>query len=130
RLNLGEKLEDIAKEYNKQVQRSKMLRRDSDAKDAVLGRGMIPALFSLDMIGQTTTVRGDNSLSFLRLADRKIDMSDAPETAELKKQRLSLEQSMRNDILSQFRQGLMDKYNVEINVKAIEDMYAGNDTTE
>ena len=130
RLNLGEKLEDIAKEYNKQVQRSKMLRRDSDAKDAVLGRGMIPALFSLDMIGQTTTVRGDNSLSFLRLADRKIDMSDAPETAELKKQRLSLEQSMRNDILSQFRQGLMDKYNVEINVKAIEDMYAGNDTAE
>ena len=93
RLNLGEKLEDIAKEYNKQIQRSKMLRRDSDAKDAVLGRGMIPALFSLDMIGQTTTVRGDNSLSFLRLADRKIDMTDTPDTAELNKQRLSLEQS-------------------------------------
>jgi len=127
RLNLGEKLEDIAKEYNKPIQRSKMLRRDSDAKDAVLGRGMIPALFSLDMIGQTTTVRGDNSLSFLRLTERKIDMADRPDAAEVNRQRLSLEQSMRGDIASQFRQSLMEKYKVKINAKAIEDMYASND---
>lgn len=130
RLNLGGKLEDIAKEYNKPLERSKMLRRDSDAKDAVLGRGMIPALFSLDMIGQTTTVRGDNSLSFLRLAERKIDMADQPDAAEINKQRLSLEQSMRGDIVNQFRAGLMDKYKVEINAKAIEDMYASNEAEE
>ncbi|HEX2753564.1 MAG TPA: hypothetical protein VHP34_10770, partial [Alphaproteobacteria bacterium] len=130
RLNLGEKLEDIAKEYNKPIQHSKLLRRDSDAKDAVLGRGMIPALFSLDMIGQTTTVRGDNSLSFLRMTERKIDMADAPEAAEVNKQRLSLEQSMRSDIVSQFRRGLMDKYKVEIHAKAIENMFANSETEE
>lgn len=130
RLNLGEKLEDIAKEYSKPIQHSKLLRRDSDAKDAVLGRGMIPALFSLDMIGQTTTVRGDNSLSFLRMTERKIDMADAPEAAEVNKQRLSLEQSMRSDIVSQFRRGLMDKYKVEIHAKAIENMFANSEAEE
>lgn len=127
RLNLGAKLEDIAKEYNKPIQHSKMLRRDSDAKDAALGRGMIPALFSLDMIGQTTTVRGDNSLSFLRMTERKIDLAEQPDAAEVNKQRLSLEQSMRGDIVSQFRQNLMEKYKVKINPKAIEDMYAASE---
>lgn len=130
RVNLGEKLEDIAKDFDKKVLRSKSLRRDSDAKDAVLGRGMIPALFSLDRIGQTTTVRGENSLSFLRLSDRKIDMSDAPEQADLNKQRLSLEQSLRNDLLSQYRQGLMNKFDVEVNLQAVEEMYASNELDE
>src|SRR5690606_31267724 len=57
RLNLGESFDKVAESFGKQAARSKPLRRNSPAADAPLGKGMIPALFSLDKIGETTTVR-------------------------------------------------------------------------
>jgi peptidyl-prolyl cis-trans isomerase D len=130
RINLGESFEKIASAVGKNIERSKMLNRNSPASEAALGKGMVPALFSLDKIGQTTTVRGENSLSFVRLLDRKIDMPEKAPEAEVKRMQLMLTQSLQGDLLEQYRRGLMEKYNVSINADAIEEVYAPTESLE
>lgn len=123
RLNLGENFEAVAKSFDKTISRSDYLRRDSDATKAPLGRGMIPALFSVDKSGQATTVRGEDSLSFMRLVDRKSDMPKDKAEGEAKMMQQALSQAQRGDIMDQFREGLMGKYNVKINYAVIESAY-------
>lgn len=123
RLNLGENFEAVAKSFDKTISRSDYLRRDSDATKAPLGRGMIPALFSVDKSGQATTVRGEDSLSFMRLVDRKSDMPKDKAEGEAKMMQQALSQAQRGDIMDQFREGLMGKYNVKINYGVLESTY-------
>jgi len=130
RINLGESFDKVASAFGKSIERSKMLSRNSPASEAVLGKGMVPALFSLDKIGQTTTVRGENSLSFVRLLDRKIDMPEKAPEDEVKRMQLMLTQSLQSDLLEQYRRGLMEKYNVSINAEAIEEVYAPTENLE
>ncbi len=123
RLNMGENFETVAKSFDKTISRSDYLRRDSDATKAPLGRGMIPALFSVDKTGQATTVRGEDTLSFMRLQDRKVDMPQDKAEGEAKLLQQALSQALRGDIMDQFREGLMAKYNVKINYGVIESTY-------
>lgn len=122
RLNMGENFDAVAKSFDKTVQRSDALRRDSDAAKAPLGRGMIPALFSVEKTGQATTVRGEDTLSFMRLAERRIDM---PKGAEGEAQMLqqALSRSLQGDLVEQYRLGLMAKYKVEINRHVLESSF-------
>ena len=123
RLNLGENFEAVAKSFDKTISRSEFLQRGSDATKAPLGRGMIPALFSVDKSGQATTVRGEDTLSFMRLQDRKVDMPKDKAEGEAKLLQQALSQALRGDIMDQFREGLMSKYNVKINYSVIESTY-------
>lgn len=123
RLNMGENFEAVAKSFDKTVSRSEFLRRDSDATKAPLGRGMIPALFSVDKTGQATTVRGEDSLSFMRLVERKIDMPQDKAEGETRMLQQALSRAMQGDIMDQYRQGLMAKYNVKINQSVIDSAY-------
>lgn len=122
RLNMGENFEAVAKSFDKSVSRSDFLRRDSDAAKAPLGRGMLPALFSIEKSGQSVTVRGEDSLSFMRLLDRKVDMPKG-EGDEKQPLQQALSRAMQEDLISQFRQGLMEKYKVKINQSVIESTY-------
>lgn len=123
RLNMGENFEAVAKSFDKTISRSEFLQRGSDATKAPLGRGMIPALFSVDKAGQATTVRGDDTLSFMRLQERKVDMPQDKAENEAKLLQQALSQALRGDIMDQFREGLMAKYNVKINYGVIESTY-------
>src|SRR5690606_27123280 len=130
RLNLGESFDKVAESFGKQAARSKPLRRNSPAADAPLGKGMIPALFSLDKIGETTTVRGEDSLSFMRMIAREVEMPAQVEEQEAKSMQLMLSQSLQNDLLEEYRRGLMDKYDVTVRADVVEELYAPAETVE
>lgn len=123
RLNMGENFDAVAKSFGKTPERSEFLRRDSDAAKAPLGRGMIPALFSIEKSGQATTVRGEDSLSFMRMNERRIDMPKEGAEGEAKMLQQALSRSLQSDLIEQYRLGLMSKYNVKINRKVIENTY-------
>lgn len=129
RLNMGENFDAVAKSFGKTAERSDMLRRDSDAAKAPLGRGMIPALFSIEKAGQATTVRGDDRLSFMRMTERRTELPKETAETEAKQLQQALSRSLQGDLIEQYRQGLMSKYKVKINNKAMDSIY-NPDATE
>jgi len=127
RLNMGEGFDKIAASFSKKTERSQMLRRDSAAELAPLGKGMIPALFTIDKPGQTVTVRGDNSLSFVRMVERRVDMPKETAAEEAKMLQAALSRSLQNDLLAQYRLALMKKYDVVVNYEVLDTLYAPKD---
>ncbi|MDY0008910.1 MAG: peptidyl-prolyl cis-trans isomerase [Bdellovibrionales bacterium] len=123
RLNMGENFDAVAKSFGKTPERSELLRRDSDAGKAPLGRGMIPALFSIEKSGQATTVRGDDRLSFMRMTERRTELPKESAAIETKQLQQALSRSLQGDLIEQYRQGLMSKYNVKINRKVLDNIY-------
>ncbi|MDP2207128.1 MAG: peptidyl-prolyl cis-trans isomerase [Alphaproteobacteria bacterium] len=123
RINMGEGFDVVAKSFGKTLARSELLRRDSDAAKVPLGRGMIPALFSIEKSGQATTVRADDSLSFMRMAERRTELPKDSAEGEVKMLQQALSRSLQGDLIEQYRLGLMSKYNVKINQRAIENIY-------
>lgn len=124
RLRLGDNFAEIAKSMGKKVQRTEMMRRDSKPVLASLPRGFVRALFSVDKEGQTITVPGEDSLFILRLAERRIEMPKGAEKEDTEALRNLLGHSLQNDVLEQYRQSLMAKYDVKINDALLNVLYA------
>lgn len=123
RLNMGENFDAVAKSFGKTLARSEFLRRDSDAGKAPLGRGMIPALFSIEKSGQATTVRGEDTLSFVRVAERRTETPKESAEGEAKMLQQGLSRALQGDIIEQYRKGLMSEYGVKVNREILESTY-------
>jgi|GEM_PF-1315906 len=124
RLNMGENFDAVAKSFGKSITRSDFLRRDSDAAKAPLGRGMIPALFSIEKTGQATTVRGEDTLSFMRVAERRTETPKESAEGEAKMLQQGLSRALQGDLIEQYRKGLMATYKVKVNNSVLESTYA------
>lgn len=126
RLQLGESFEKIAAELGKKIVKTDLVQRnDTSDKANALPRGMLAALFSLDKIGQTTTVAGgDATVHILSLAARKVDVPKEPSKEDLDNLTASLNRSLQNDLLDQFSRSLMDEYDVTINNKTLATAFA------
>lgn len=123
RIGLGTSFDEIAKSLGKRVASTGLVQRATTPGEAGIERGVLPALFSLDKVGQTTAVSGDEKVTILRLAERKIEKpkDGKDDTAALQK---TLDKAMRNDILEQYRNHLMREYKVSINEDALTRLYA------
>jgi hypothetical protein len=90
---------------------------------------MLPALFSLDKVGQTTAVSGNEKVTILRLSERKIDAPRDSAKADSDALRATLDDALRNDILEQYRAHLFREYKVSINDDLITRMYSGENSS-
>lgn len=123
KLKLGEHFEKVAKEFGQKITRTEMIRRSDHAKASEMEKGMFPALFSLDKIGEVTTVNGEGKTYILRLADRRIEKPDDPKHEEVESMLNMLDHSVQKDILEQYRMSLMDKYKVKMNKELLREKY-------
>ncbi|MFH1158546.1 MAG: peptidyl-prolyl cis-trans isomerase [Pseudomonadota bacterium] len=124
RLKQGETFGKIAVESKKTVQTTELVQRGTPAARAKMEDGLMNALFSLGGVGQATAVGGDNAVILLRLAERKVQFpkelgKDAAEGIEP-----LLNRSLAQDLQEQYRMSLMAKYNVHVNDKLMNEMYA------
>lgn len=127
RLNMGETLEKVAGDLNKTIQKTPLVQRDAQQdkdKSAQLEPGVMLALFSIDKAGQATVVPGPGSVTILRLAERKVDMTKPPSKEDVESMQSMLSQALQTDILEQYRKSLMVKYDVTIDEQALKSMYA------
>ncbi|HYD17450.1 MAG TPA: peptidyl-prolyl cis-trans isomerase [Patescibacteria group bacterium] len=123
RLKLGEDFAAVAKSLGKQVQRTSMLSRGEYAQAQSMQKGVFPALFALDKVGQVTAVgAGPEGATILRLAERRIDATKEAKKEELDKLAAMLDHAVQKDLLEQYRLALIRKYDVEINHAALEEM--------
>ncbi len=126
RLQKGASFDKIAAELHQPVMQTGEIRRGESSMQAKLDDNMLNGLFALDAVGQTTTVTEDNALAILRLTGREIKMPQA----HLKEDRQNLADVMQrlidNDLIEQYRQSLWAKYDVHINQKLFNTLYAQN----
>lgn len=121
RLKMGEDFDSVAKSLGKKVSRTEMVRRDEHAKAAAMMKGMFPALFALDKIGQVTAIGTTaDGATILRLADRRIDEAKEPKKEELEQLRSMLDHAVQKDLLEQYRMSLLAKYKVKIDNKVLD----------
>lgn len=127
RLKLGEDFDSVAKSLGKKVTRTDMILRSDHARAAAMPKGMFPALFALEKVGQVTVVGGGNEATILRLADRTIDEKHEPKDEDVKAVRDTLDHAVQKDILEEFRLSLLNKYDVEVHEDVLGGMYKDND---
>lgn len=121
RLKMGEDFDTVAKSLGKKVSRTEMVRRDEHAKAAAMMKGMFPALFALDKIGQVTAIgTAADGATILRLADRRIDDAKEPKKEDLEQLRNMLDHAVQKDLLEQYRMSLLAKYKVKIDNKVLD----------
>lgn len=121
RLKMGEDFDTVAKSLGKKVSRTEMVRRDEHAKAAAMMKGMFPALFALDKIGQVTAIGTTaDGATILRLADRRIDDAKEPKKEDLEQLRNMLDHAVQKDLLEQYRMSLLAKYKVKIDNKVLD----------
>ncbi len=121
RLKMGEDFDSVAKSLGKKVSRTEMVRRDEHAKAAAMMKGMFPALFALDKIGQVTAIgTAAEGATILRLADRRIDDVKEPKKEDLEQLRNMLDHAVQKDLLEQYRMSLLTKYKVKIDNKTLD----------
>ena len=127
RLKQGESLSTIAAQFKQPVQTTAMIQRGANPLKEKLESNLIAALFSLDKPGQATTVTSDNSVTIIRLADRKIQIP--AETAKKDNDEMTavLDRALKQDLLEQFRTSLIAKYDVQINDKLLSSKYTSKD---
>ena len=127
KMQLGESFDAVAKRLGKRVSSTGPVQRATTPAKAGIERGVLPALFSLDKIGQTTAVSGEEKVTILRLAERKIDAPKDAKKEDVNTLRSTLDRAVKNDILEQYRAYLFDKYKVSVNEDLVTRMYARRD---
>lgn len=123
KMQLGESFETVAKRLGKRVSTTSLLQRASTPASAGIERGMLPALFSLDSVGQTTAVSGNEKVTILRLAERKVETPREIKKEDSDALRQTLNEALRNDILEQYRTHLFSTYKVKINDDLVTRLY-------
>lgn len=124
RLKQGESFDKIAAEVNQPAQMTGMIQRGADPIKVKLESSLIAALFSLDKVGQATVVNSDNSVIIIRLADRKIQLPADTAKKDAEDMSAVIDRALKQDLLDQFRDSLMAKYDVKVNDKLLNSMYA------
>jgi peptidyl-prolyl cis-trans isomerase D len=133
RLKLGESFDKVAASFGKTPASTEFLMRDTDAEKAKLDRGLIPALFGLEKTGDATATANGDSILVLRLSARRAEMPKEQSKEDLASLEAQLNRSLQDDILDQYRNSLLAKYDVTINDKLMADLFkaqedeAGND---
>lgn len=130
KMQLGESFEAVAKRLGKRVSTTGLVQRATTPAKAGIERGVLPALFSLDKVGQTTAVSGEEKVTILRLAERKTDAAKDAKKEDIATLRATLDRAAKNDILEQYRTYLMEKYKVSVNEELVTRMYARRDTDD
>lgn len=128
KIQLGQSFTDIARELGKTIQKTDLIQRGNNKAADAVERGILPALFSLDKIGQTTTVAGGEKVTILRLSERRVDPPKEPKAEDVTSLRGMLDKSLQNDIVEQYRNQLMRDYRVSINEEALDNLYRPRDT--
>ncbi|MDE1152181.1 MAG: peptidyl-prolyl cis-trans isomerase [Micavibrio sp.] len=123
RLKMGESFDTVASSLGKHVERSDLTAR-REKPDSKFPHGFVPALFTLDKIGQVTVVPSESSAIILRLADRSINIPQQQTKEDIESMRTMLDHSVQKDILEQYRLNLVRKYKVKFDNAAVHDMYA------
>jgi peptidyl-prolyl cis-trans isomerase D len=126
RLKQGEEFGKVSAELHQSVQTTDLVQRGTTALKAKMDDNTLAALFSLGKVGDAAVVTNDNSLSIIRLAERKIQ---APEDAKTETDQISaaINRSLKQDLLEQYRASLVAKYDVQINEKLLAEMYTPKD---
>jgi len=124
RLKQGESFDKIAAEIKKTVKSTELIQRGTPADRAKIEDNLIEALFSINGTGQATIVDGDDFITLLRLAERKVQSpkelgNDAAEEIEP-----LLNRSLAQDLREQYLMSLMVRYDMNINDKLMNKIYA------
>jgi hypothetical protein len=120
---MGEPFDKIASSFGKTPSSTEFVTRDSGAAKANLDRGFLPALFSLEKTGDATSISTSDAVVILRLSARKTGQPKTQDKEERGTTEAALVRAMQGDILDQYRASLMDKYDVTVNDKLIEEMF-------
>lgn len=117
----GKSLNDLAAALGKTPQQSAFIKRSS--KESALGvpEGLVQAVFSLDKPGAGVTFQNPQGMVVASLVESRI--VDTGSEEEMKNARFVLDRSMQEDLLTQYRQGLMGRYNVKVHEKTLRGLY-------
>lgn len=121
RLKAGEAFEKVASSAGKSLSKTGLITR---AQKTALPARLQSALFAMDNPGEAVTVPGEKNLTVLRLVDRKVQAPAKPLKEDRDALNAILKQSLQRDILSQFRQSLLKKYDVVVHDDVLKKMYA------
>jgi peptidyl-prolyl cis-trans isomerase D len=132
RLKKGEAFSAIAAELGQSVQSTPLLIRNTDPAKSGIDSNLFDALFGLESTGDAASVNDRNSITILRLAERK--EPGAPSAKDLNEMNAVLTRSLSGDLLQQYRVHLMEQYGVTVNTPRLTTMYlpktAGPDSEE
>ncbi|MBI3440278.1 MAG: peptidyl-prolyl cis-trans isomerase [Proteobacteria bacterium] len=129
RLKQGEPFDKIAAGFKKSVQATALVKRATPDASTKANDHLIEALFSIDKVGHATAVGGDNSVTLIRLAERKVTPLKDINKTEVNTVEALLNRTLKQDLLEQYRLSLMDKYDVTVNGRLMSEMYAPKEDT-
>lgn len=121
RLRKGEDFRAIAAEVGQSVQSTPLLQRGTPAVKAGVDSLMLSTLFALDSIGQARSVPDNNTVTVIRFAERKIQPAADKDAQEMHS---VLSRAVGTDLLAQYRMGLVNTYDVQINAKLLASQYS------
>jgi peptidyl-prolyl cis-trans isomerase D len=122
-LKKGASFEKLAAEYHQPVQSTGLLQRGTSSSKAGLDGNLITALFALEKPNEATSVAGDNSVIIVRLAERKIQVPQETAKKDNTDMENILQRALKQDLLEQYRESLMAKYDVKINDKLLDSLF-------
>jgi peptidyl-prolyl cis-trans isomerase D len=130
RLKKGESFDKIAAEYKQPVQTTGLVQRGTSPAAVKMDSSLVATLFSLDKVGQSKSFSGDNTVTVVRLADRKIQVPSEISKKDTEDLSAAMVRTLKQDLLEQYRQSLLTKYDVKINDRLMSSMYAAKDEND
>jgi len=109
------------------VQTTGLVQRGTSASAVKIDSGLIATLFSLDKVGQSKSFSSDNTVTVVRLADRKIQVPSESSKKDTDDLSAAMVRTLKQDLLEQYRQSLLAKYDVKINDSLMHSMYTAKD---
>lgn len=124
----GEAFEKIADDLDLDVKKTGPIKR-ALANDATAQKhDLAEVLFALTKQGAVSVAAQGDTVTVLRYISRQFDVPKNTKKEELDLVEAKLNHALQNEVLEQYRQSLMAKYNVKINNDILEEMYRPKDS--
>lgn len=130
RLKQGDSFETLAKEFKKSPVVTDFVQRNAPPEKLKLDKNLVAALFALEKTGTATTVNNDDSVTILKLAERKTEQPKDEKKEDREALQSFLNQSLQQNIIEQYRESLIKKYKVTTNEALVNERYSPKEDGE
>jgi len=119
----GQSFKSVAKSLKKEITSTQLIKRGSSKKETGTNPIIVKTLFALNKKSAVAPVSQDGAIKIIALAERIVKK---PKTSNNKQLKHSLVNSIKEDLMDQFRIYLFNKYEVEVNDKLLNEIYNPN----
>lgn len=129
KIKLGESFEKIVEELGKKPQMTKMIARTDKPETSGISAELQNVLFGMEKKGNSIMVPNGDSLTVMKLVDRKLEIPANDAKIDMKALQNTLVKAQQNDILDQYGQHLAEKYDAQLYPEVVDELYAPKNTS-